>query len=402
MPTLVLSEIFPPRTGGSGRWFWEIYRRLDRREYHFAVGEAPGHAEFDRTHTLRLHRLPLAMSQWGLLSWVGARAYLKHVRRLATLVHSQHISRIHCGRCLPEGVMCLALKMWTHTPYICFVHGEDVNTALHSREHTLLVRQVLAGADYCIANSHNTARLLRTQWRCAEQRLHVLHPGVDTQQFRPAGRSPSVRRHLAWDNRPVILTAGRLQRRKGHDMLIRALPDIRAHLPRILYAIIGEGPERNFLQDLAQQLGVQDAVQFLGEISDPELCACYQQCDLFALPNREIAGDIEGFGMVLLEAQACGRPVLAGTSGGTAETMRCGETGEVVDCCQPQPLAEAVIRFLSDPQRCSRMGQAARRWTVEHFDWDSLALQAQAIFFSDGRASRRGASLPAAAFAVNK
>ena len=109
--------------------------------------------------------------------------------------------------------------------------------------------------------------------------------------------------------------------------MIRALRQIRQSIPDVLYSIVGDGKERQRLEVLAPTKELRDHVQFRGEASDAEMIECYQQCDLFALPNREVAGEFEGFGMVLLEAQACGKPVLAGTSGGTSETMRIPETG---------------------------------------------------------------------------
>jgi phosphatidylinositol alpha-1,6-mannosyltransferase len=173
-------------------------------------------------------------------------------------------------------------------------------------------------------------------------------------------------------------------------MLIRAMSEIRKLVPNALYSIVGEGEERQSLEQLAGQCGVADHVQFLGNIGDAELLCCYQQCDLSILPNREINGDIEGFGMVLVEAQACGKPVIAGRSGGTAETMRGGTTGETVDCESPAPLAEAVARLLLNSPLRNEMGQAARRWVVDHFDWDKLATEARELF--ESLSGRHGAA----------
>jgi phosphatidylinositol alpha-1,6-mannosyltransferase len=122
-------------------------------------------------------------------------------------------------------------------------------------------------------------------------------------------------------------------------------------------------------------------VQFLGEVGDADLRCCYQQCDLFVLPNRQIGADIEGFGMVLLEAQACGRPVIAGRSGGTAETMRCPETGRLVDGDGPDNLGQVVTELLHDEMTRYRMGLAARQWVVDHFDWSVLSRQAAQMFW---------------------
>jgi phosphatidylinositol alpha-1,6-mannosyltransferase len=380
MTSLLISEVFPPRTGGSGRWFWEIYRRLPREAVAIAAGEDPRQEEFDRGHDLRLVRLPLTMAAWGVRSLCGLKGYWKALRRLVPLVRSERVGRVHAARCLPEGVMALLLKWWLGVPYICYVHGEDVNAASTSRELSWLVRQVFRGADFVIPNSRNTEQILLQEWGLAEQRVRLLHPGVDTTRFVPAMRDASARARMGWGDRRVVLTVGRLQKRKGHDHLILALHRIRQTVPDVLYAIVGDGEEREFLHGLVQREGLQDHVQFLGELNDDQLVRCYQQCDLFALPNRQVGRDIEGFGMVLLEAQACGKPVLAGASGGTAETMRIPETGRVVSCDGCEELAMALSELLADRALLARMGQAGRQWVVEQFDWAVLSRQAERLF----------------------
>jgi phosphatidylinositol alpha-1,6-mannosyltransferase len=380
MRTLLVSEIFPPKTGGSGRWFWEIYRRLPREEFLIAAGEDPRQEAFDQTHDLRLWRLPLTMRQWGLRSFEGLRGYWRSVRRLRRLARAEGVRMVHAGRCLPEGIMALGLKCRCRIPYACYVHGEDVNAASTSREQSWLVRRALGNAAYVIPNSKNTERILREDWHLPPERIHLLHPGVDTDRFVPAPHDASVRQRLGWRERPVVLTVGRLQKRKGHDHMILALDKIRAVIPNVLYTIIGDGEERGFLQQLVAQHKLQDHVQFLGETDDTTLVQCYQQCNLFALPNRQVGRDIEGFGMVLLEAQACGRPVLAGDSGGTAETMRVPETGRIADCTNSDTLAAVVIDLLREPDRLDQMGRLGREWVVATFDWKALSQQAQRIF----------------------
>jgi phosphatidylinositol alpha-1,6-mannosyltransferase len=384
-PVLLLSEIFPPRTGGSGRWFWEMYRRFPREDVVIAAGQSSAADAFDRTHDLRVHRLPLTMSAWGVKSFKGLWGYWRAARVLSKLVRREGVGMIHCGRCLPEGVMALVLKWRYKLPYLCYVHGEDVTTATYSREHAWLVRRVLANAETLIANSHNTAGLLTGLWNIPAAKVHVLHPGVDTRYFQPAEHNLCQREALGWGNRPVLLTVGRLQRRKGHDVLIRALRLIRRAVPNVLYSVVGDGEERARLEALVQEVGVAEHVQFQGETSDAQLLHCYQQCDVFVLPNRQEGKDIEGFGMVLLEAQSCGKPVVAGASGGTAETMRVPETGRVVDCKEPERLADLLSGMLIDRSLRQRMGHAGRAWTVSRFDWEALRTQAEGLFRSVGQ-----------------
>jgi phosphatidylinositol alpha-1,6-mannosyltransferase len=204
-----------------------------------------------------------------------------------------------------------------------------------------------------------------------------------------------VRARLGWGERRVVLTVGRLQKSKGQDMLVRALPALRRAVPDVLYAVLGDGEERAALEQLVDREGVRQSVQFLGEADDATLVRCYQQCDLFALPNRQVGVDIEGFGMVLLEAQACGRPVLAGASGGTAETMRVPQTGRVVPCDGPEELARTLTELLRQPDLLERMGAAGRAWVVERFDWAALTRQAERLFAGEAAAAAPAAGVAA-------
>lgn len=378
--TLLVSDVFPPKVGGSGRWFWEIYRRLPRDFYRIAAGEDPRQGDFDQTHDLRVVRLPLTMRSWGIASFEGLRGYARAVHRLRRVVVAERIGMVHCGRCLPEGVMALALKLTTGVPYACYVHGEDIGTARSSREHRILVDRVLRAASFVIANSANTQGLLIDDWGVSRERIRLFHPGVDTGRFAPAPANRSVRAALGWGDRLVVLTVGRLQLRKGHDRMIEAIGAIRTRNPQVLYAIAGDGEERGALAEQVERAGLGEHVQFLGAVDDERLVQCYQQCDLFVLPNRSVGRDIEGFGMVLLEAQACGKPVIAGASGGTGETMQIPETGLVIPCEQSDVLAAVVGELLGDPGQRARMGAAAREWVLERFDWETLSRQADRLF----------------------
>jgi phosphatidylinositol alpha-1,6-mannosyltransferase len=393
MKTLVISEVFPPRTGGSGRWLWELYSRWRRDDLRILAGECAGDSAFDLTHHLPIQRLPLSFESWGLVGYRNVRQYTATYRQVAAVVKREGSTEIHCGRMLPEGLIAWMVSMRHHVPYACYVHGEELNSAGTSRELTFLARRVLKGARVLIANSLNTARVLMNQWQVPASRIEILNPGCDTQRFTPSPRDPAVRAKLGWGQRRVILTVGRLQARKGQARMIAALPRIIESVPDALYAIIGEGETRSELEALVARLRLENHVQFLCERREEELLACYQQCDLFALPNVTVQGDFEGFGMVLVEAQACGRPVIAGRSGGTGETMREGETGRLVDCENEGALAATAAELLSDESLRHRMGEAGRRWVERRFDWSVLAKQARTICAERfGRAAGRMAA----------
>ncbi len=380
--TLLLSEIFPPVKGGSGRWFWEVYNRLPSDQVVVAAGDNDLAETFDKQNPLKTFRLPLSSTSWGLKSLVGLKFYWRIYWAVRKLVKQEKIEVIHCGRCLPEGFVAYLISKTMGIPYICYIHGEDVETAATSRELSWIVHRSLGGAEKLICNSQNTADIVLNTWHAGQHKTHVVHPGVDANYFVPAEPNPEIRERLNWGQRPVIITVGRLQLRKGQDMLIRALPEIRQKFPDVLYAIIGEGEEKPALVKLAAELGVSDNVAMMSELSDEQMLQCYQQCDVFVLPNRTVGRDIEGFGMVLVEAQACGKPVIAGDSGGTAETMNIGETGYIVDCTDPAPLAKQLIGLLSHPEQRNSMGLAGRRHVEENLDWSKLAEQARQLMLT--------------------
>ncbi len=374
---LLFSEIFPPTHGGSGRWFSEIYGRFPEQSVAFLVGAKDGSEAFDNQLPHPIHRYNLSSSEWGLRSLAGLKFYLRTWNKLRAIAKQESIRQVHCGRVLPEGLAGLMLKISNGIPYNCYVHGEDVETALTSRELAWLTHQVMKRAENIICNSENSFRILREKWDLNPDKIIVMTPGVDVDHFRP---DPAAPKPVGWEGKINILTVGRLQRRKGQDMMIRALPELAKAFPNINYAIIGGGKERPALEHLADDLGVTAHVEFLGEVDDTQMTACYRHCDLFALPNRRDGNDDEGFGMVLLEAQACGRPVLAGTSGGTRETLEDGVTGIMVDCTAPENIADAVAKLLRDSEKLKRMGLAGRQHVENRFSWETLALNARKLF----------------------
>jgi phosphatidyl-myo-inositol dimannoside synthase len=375
---LLVSDLFPPRTGGSGRWLWELYRRLEGVRIHIAAGEAPDSELFDRGSPVPIARVPLSFRNWGISNPRAALQYGRAARRISRLIRDLKPGALHCGKCLPEGVIASMMKRRHGLSFACFVHGEELTLAATSRELSWLTGRVLRDATHVIANSRHSKMILR-KWGVPDDKVTVMHPGVDTTRFVPSVADVEARTRLGWLDRRVLLTVGALQKRKGQDMMIRSLPAIRARFPNVLYSIVGEGWERPYLERLAEELSVRDSIQFRGVPADAELVTCYQQCDLFALPNRQVDWDIEGFGIVLLEAQACGKPVITGLSGGTSEAIEPGETGVVILCETVEPLVSAVCDMLEHPARGAQMGMRGRERAVSQFDWRVLSRQARAL-----------------------
>ena len=377
--TLLLTENFPPKEGGSGRWFWELYSRLPNDKVLIVANDTPEGREFDKTHELDIVRIELESTEWGLASTKGLGFYWETIRKVLKLVKEHGIEEVHCGRVIPEGVIARALKLLAGARYNCFVHGEDVETAATSREHSLLVKNVCKNASMLICNSENTANIVHKLGFDSGSKCEVLHPGVDTSRFEVAAPDTSFRQQMGWSGKRVLLTVGRLQRRKGQDFLIKSMPALLKEFPDLFYAVVGRGECYDELISLVDQHELHDNVCVYPDMDDEALIKCYQQCDIFILPNRTIDNDIEGFGMVLVEAQVCGKPVIAGDSGGTRETMNIGKTGHIIDCSSTENLLNGLSPILRNREIVDGEVDIAD-YAKKRFNWDQHVAKAKRLF----------------------
>jgi phosphatidylinositol alpha-1,6-mannosyltransferase len=206
-------------------------------------------------------------------------------------------------------------------------------------------------------------------------RLERLTPGVDTDTFHPAVDGAAVRAEHGLTGRPVIVCVSRLVQRKGQDALIRALPAIRERLPDVALLLVGGGRYRQRLQRLARSGGVAEHVRFAGAVPFGQLPQHFAAGDVFAMPcrTRRFGMDVEGLGMVFLEASATGLPVLAGNSGGAPDAIRPRVTGELVDGRDIGAIADTLAGLLTDPERARRLGAAGRQWVEQDWQWDRIA-----------------------------
>jgi phosphatidylinositol alpha-1,6-mannosyltransferase len=280
---------------------------------------------------------------------------------------------VHCGRAQPEGLPALlARALPPHPRYLFWVHGEDVTTALTSRDFAWTMRRVHAGASLAIANSHNSARVL-VENGFDSSRIRVVHPGVDNERFRPDLDARDLRNRFGAGPGRLLVSVGRLQRRKGHDSVLAAMHALRSELPDLVYVIVGDGVERMRLESLARELQLEGRVHFEGEIPASLLPRYYSAADVFILPTRVDEGDFEGFGLVFLEAAATGTPVIAGRSGGVPEAVADGETGLLVDPTSTSELAQAIRTLVTTPHLGERLGQAGRARVLRQFSWNRAA-----------------------------
>jgi phosphatidyl-myo-inositol dimannoside synthase len=361
---------FPPRPGGIQAYLHALAGQLppdDLVVYAPAWSKA---AEFDAEQPFQVVRHPGTL----MLPWPPV------LRRARDLARAHGCRTVWFGAAAPLALLTPWLRTAGIERAVACTHGHEVGWAMLPGGRRAL-RRIGSTVDVVTFVSRYT----RSRFAAAfgpRAALEHLPPGVDTELFRPDPAGASVvRARYGLSDRPVVVCVSRLVPRKGQDVLVRALPLIRRRVPGAALLLVGGGPYRARLERLAQQVGVADHVVLTGSVRWPELPAHYAAGDVFAMPCRTHGGglDVEGLGIVFLEAAACGLPVVAGRSGGAPETVRAGETGVVVDGRSVAEVAAAVGDLLADPEQAAKLGAAGRDWMRRSWRWDQLGVRLAAL-----------------------
>lgn len=373
---LVLTELFLPTKGGTAVWFAEVYRRLSGKETHIVTADVPGAAAVDVTHSNTIHRISMHRVTWLRPESLGMYANLFIKSLWLALTH--RFTAIHAGRALPEGITAWLVARLTLHSVVIYAHGEELTTWGHGGKYKAM-RFALRHADQVIANSEYTRdALIKMDVNPAS--IALIYPGVDVTRFHPGLACAELRQSVGvTDAGKLILSVGRLSRRKGFDQVIQALPALIHAGLDIQYVLIGIGEDYDYLLDLARKHGVADRVHLLGHVSDDDLPRWYNACDVFIMPNREINGDTEGFGMVFIEAAACGKPAIAGQAGGTGAAVVDEVTGFRVDGTDTIAVTIALQRILENVQYAQQIGNRALTRAIKQFDWSIVAEKTQQL-----------------------
>ncbi len=365
---LLVTNDFPPRPGGIQSYLEQFVRRLavDQEVTVYAPQwkGAPDYdrqAREDRAAPVRIVRHPSTL----MLPEPGVD------RRMRALIDEHSIEAVWFGAAAPLALLAARARSAGAARVLASTHGHEVGWSMLPVARSAL-RRIGETTDVVTYVSNYTRGRFAPAFG-PRARLEHLPPGVDADRFRPdpAARAELRARYRLGD-RPLAVCVSRLVPRKGQDMLIRAWPEIRRRVDGAALAIVGGGPHAEVLHRLADSSGAGGDVVFTGGVPEAELSAHYAMADVFAMPCRTRGGglDVEGLGIVFLEASATGVPVVAGRSGGAPETVRDGETGRVVDGRDLDGIVEAVSGLLGDPQRAAAMGAAGRDWVRREWNWD--------------------------------
>ncbi|MEU8425472.1 glycosyltransferase family 4 protein [Micromonospora sp. NPDC048835] len=368
--TLLITNDFPPRPGGIQSFVHNLAVRQPAGSVVVYASSWRGAEKFDADQPFEVVRertrvlLPTPLI----------------ARRAARLARAYDCDTVWFGAAAPLGLLAAGLRRRAGVHrVVALTHGHEVGWAALPAARPAL-RRIGRGVDVTTyLGEYTRSRLARVLDGVTE--LRRLAPGVDVDTYHPTVDGEQVRARLGLTDRPVVVCVSRLVPRKGQDMLIRALPEIRRRVPDAALLIVGGGPYRGTLEKLARQAGVERDVVFTGSVPSAELPAHYAAGDVYAMPcrTRNRGLDVEGLGIVYLEASATGLPVVAGDSGGAPDAVREGETGYVVRGRDVAQLAERVSRLLADRDLARQLGAAGRAWVEREWRWEAQAERMAAL-----------------------
>jgi phosphatidyl-myo-inositol dimannoside synthase len=357
--TLFITEDYPPAVvGGAANMFAWRFSLYPPDRITVLTKNAEDAAEFDQAVDYEIQRTPIAPRGPRGFEWLGIVGGL--IRAGIPLARRRKVSVVQCARPFPEGVAAYFIARALGTQLATNSHGEDISILQNYVIERTLMKLVLRGADINLVNSRFTESLVKGL-AGERTRTMIFHPGFDPGCIRVPDPERVLRLRNQLGGIPILLTVGRLQLRKGQDNVIRALPIVTRDFPNVKYILVGRQSSAFNLEKLAEELGVRQNVIVEREIGTEELSTYYAACDLFVMPNRrEPEGDVEGFGIVFLEAGFFQKPVIGGNSGGVPDAVQHGLTGLLVDGNSVQEIANAILQILHSPELGRDMGLRGR------------------------------------------
>jgi len=283
------------------------------------------------------------------------------------------------GQILPLGTAVWLLSFWFDFKYTVFLHGTDFNFAMHTGRKKWLATQILNRADKIIAANTYVAEKVKT---IIDQKqlgkIKVVNPGIEPQTYKHDELAiKELKDKHDLNNKTILLGIGRLVKRKGFDLVLQGFKLAIQSNPSLVYVIIGQGVEEQNLCQEIKDLGLDNHVIMVGQVNDQEKQLWLQVCDIFILTSRDIHGDVEGFGIVYLEANLAGKPVIAGRSGGVTDAVEDDKNGLLVESENGTAISLAILKLAEYPGLRQRLGDEGRQRTLQKFNWSN---QAQKIY----------------------
>ena len=364
-PVLFVTNDFGPRAGGIETFIIGLIQRRPFGQTIVYTSFQENSAQFDADW----------LANYGVRVIRDRSKILLPTPRVALhlrgIIKKEGITTAAFGAAAPLGLLSASMKRAGVVRTVALTHGHEVWWA-KVFPFNLLLRRIGSTVDVLTYLGEFTRRAISKALSARAQSAMVkIAPGIDVEHFIPTDASP-LRESLGLTDKKVIVSVGRLVHRKGQDHLIEAMPEILKNVPRAHLLLVGEGPYREHLQNLVHQLKLESSVTFIGRIQYQDLPMYICVGDIFAMPSRSrlMGLEVEGLGIVYLEASSCGLPVLAGDSGGAPDAVIQNETGLVVSGTDNKQIASAAVALLTNLEASQKMGTVGRQWIVDNWRWE--------------------------------
>jgi phosphatidylinositol alpha-1,6-mannosyltransferase len=377
--TLVVTNDYPPRPGGIQEFVQSMIDGFEPSDVVVYASTWHGRADECRAYDAARPYLTIRENTSVLVPEP------RRTRRACEIARAEGCETVWFGAAAPLGLMAPALRRVGVQWLVATTHGHETGWAQLPGARNLL-RRIGDGVDVVTyLSEYQRTRIGAVLSAKAAERMVQLSPGVDTERFRPELRASAVvaeiRKRYGLTDRPVAVCISRLVARKGQDTLIRAWPAVKRAVPDAALLITSDGPYRKELERLVRENGVEQDVVFTGQVPWTDLPLYFAAGDVFAMPcrTRRAGLDVEGLGIVYLEASATGLPVVGGDSGGAPDAVKHGETGYVVPGRSVDETARRVAELLADPQLGAKLGAAGREWVEERWRWSTIRERFRAL-----------------------
>ena len=372
--TLFITNDFGPRAGGIETFVHGLIERLPKGSVIVYTSAQANAQTFDAEWLLK-YGVEVIRDRSKILLPTP-----RVIKACQKLISNRKLSKVAFGAAAPLAMMARAMRSAGAQKVVALTHGHEVWWA-KVPPFSFAIRYMGKNIDVITyLGDYTRGEISKALSEADASKLVQIAPGIDVDHFVPTDSS-NLRAELGLTDKSVIISVGRLVHRKGQDKLIAALPEIKTAVPNVHLVLVGVGPHQDYLEKLALKLNVSDCVTFIGRINYAELPKYICLGDIFAMPSRSrfFGLEVEGLGIVYLEASACGLPVVGGKSGGAPDAVLVGETGVVVDGTNPSEIAEACIELLNNPELCALMGANGRAWIIENWRWEIWATRYAAL-----------------------
>lgn len=343
MKTLLFTLEYPPFKGGVANYYGNLVKFYPRPDELVVL---------DNNDNKLLRK-------WLFPRWYPACSALRKA------IKKNKIKHVIVGNILPLGTIAMSNSIFRNIPYTVILHGMDFSFSQKTWRKRFLSKIILRRAKNIICANSYTADLVKKIVSNHDE-IHVVNPGVN-EVLGDQDRVEEIRKKYQLEDKRVMLTVGRLVKRKGQDMVLDCLPVVTKKVPNLVYVVAGDGPDKKYLEKKAEG---QKNVLFLGKISEEDKQAWLALCDFFIMPSRNIKGDFEGFGIVYLEAAIHAKPVIGGQSGGVGDAVQNAVTGILVNPEDKDRLVDVITKLAIETDTRRLLGQNARERVVKNFRWE--------------------------------